>query len=102
LLSEAPHAGETTPARFVVSKDGRPIDRVQPYLDADGHLVALREHDQAFLHTHPEGEPGGSGPIEFGVEYPTAGNYRLFLQFRHAGEVRTAEFTQTAEASHGD
>jgi hypothetical protein len=102
LLSEEPQAGETTPVRFVVSKDGRRVDGVQPYLDADGHLVALREHDQAFLHTHPEGEPGGAGPIEFGVEYPTAGDYRLYLQFRHAGEVRTAEFTQTAGASHGD
>jgi hypothetical protein len=73
---------------------------VEPYLDADGHLVALREHDQAFLHTHPEGEPGGRGPIEFGVEYPTAGTYRLFLQFKHDGRVRTAAFTQTVEDSH--
>ena len=102
LLGEPPRAGETAPVRFVVRKDGRRVGRVQPYLGAAGHLVALREHDQAFLHTHPEGEPGDGGPIEFGVEYPTAGDYRLYLQFRHAGAVRTAEFTQTAKASHGD
>jgi hypothetical protein len=76
------------------------VDAVEPYLGADGHLVALREHDQAFLHTHPEGEPGGPGPIEFGVEYPTAGRYRLFLQFKHAGEVHTAEFTQEVGDEH--
>ena len=77
-----------------MSRDGERVEEVQPYLGADGHLVALREGDQAFLHTHPEGEPGGSGPIRFQVEYPTAGRYRLYLQFRHGGKVHTAEFTR--------
>jgi hypothetical protein len=97
------HAGETVPVRFTVSRDGEELEGVEPYLGADGHLVALREGDQAFLHTHPEGEAGGSGPIAFDVEYPSAGRYRLFLQFRHGGEVRTAEFTQVVEPadSHG-
>ena len=94
LDSTAPSSGSTTPARFTVMKDGRELDSVEPYLGADGHLVALREHDQAFLHTHPQGEPGGPGPISFAVEYPSAGRYRLFLQFKHDGEVRTAAFTQ--------
>jgi len=99
LRGAEPRAGETAPIRFVVSRDGERVAGVEPYLDADGHLVALREHDQAFLHTHPEGEPGGDGPIEFGVEYPTAGAYRLFLQFKHDGRVRTAAFTQIVEGS---
>ncbi|MDQ3728705.1 MAG: hypothetical protein M3355_03850, partial [Actinomycetota bacterium] len=113
LDSAAPSSGSINPARFTVSKDGRKLDSVEPYLGADGHLVALREHDQAFLHTHPQGEPGGRGPISFAVEYPSAGRYRLFLQFKHGGEVRTAAFTQevtgagagsdasTEEADHG-
>ena len=89
--------------------DPEPLPPVAGTAGADGHLVALREHDQAFLHTHPEGKPGGRGPISFQVEYPSAGRYRLFLQFKHAGEVRTAAFTRevtgssavTEEASHG-
>ncbi|HEX2128474.1 MAG TPA: hypothetical protein VHF58_04600 [Solirubrobacterales bacterium] len=81
--------------QFSISRNGREIGAVEPYLGADGHLVALREHDQAFLHVHPEGEPGGRGPISFGIEYPSPGNYRLFLQFKHNGEVRTAAFTQS-------
>jgi hypothetical protein len=86
--------------RFTVARDGRPVEDVEPYLGADGHLVALREGDLAFLHTHPAGETGG--PIEFGVEYPSLGRYRLFLQFKHDGEVRTAAFTQEVddESSH--
>jgi hypothetical protein len=85
--------------RFTITRDGQELDSVEPYLGADGHLVALREHDQAFLHTHPEGTPGGRGPISFRVEYPSAGRYRLFLQFKHAGEVRTAAFTQRVTGS---
>ena len=85
-------SGEGEEAVFTVTRDGRPVGDVEPYLGADGHLVALREGDLAFLHTHPEGEPGV--PIEFGVEYPSPGRYRLFLQFKHGGEVRTAAFTR--------
>ena len=92
--SSTPQTGGTTDVEFTVSRGGRPVESVEPYLGADGHLVVLREHDQAYLHTHPEGEAGGPGPITFGVEYPSAGRYRLFLQFRDAGEVRTASFTQ--------
>ena len=99
--SAEPRAGTSTPVRFAVSRDGRRIEGVEPYLGADGHLVALREHDLAFLHTHPEGEPGGPGPISFEVEYPTPGNYRLFLQFKDEGRVRTAAFTQVVDGDRG-
>lgn len=93
LDSDPPSAGGVTELRFTVNRGGRELRSVEPYLGAGGHLVALREHDLAFLHTHPL-SAGGSAPVEFGVEYPSAGRYRLFLQFRHRGEVRTAAFTQ--------
>ncbi len=110
LRSPPARSGATAPVRFTIRRDGRRLASVQPYLGADGHLVALRAGDQAFLHVHPEGEAGGSGPISFGVEYPTPGRYRLFLQFRHADRVRTAAFTQEVTAgsepvggsSHGE
>jgi hypothetical protein len=89
-----PEAGEGTPVEFSVTRNGEPVDGVQPYLGADGHLVVLREGDLAFLHAHPQGELGGSGPIVFDVDYPSAGAYRMFLQFRHRGEVHTAAFTE--------
>ena len=95
--SARPHAGGETAVEFRVLREGVPLEGVEPYLGADGHLVALREHDQAFLHTHPEGEPGGSGPISFRVSYPSPGAHRLFLQFKDGGEVRTAAFTQVVE-----
>ena len=84
-----------------VAKDGRPVTNLEPYLGAYGHLVALRSGDVAYLHVHPEGEPGDgtttAGPtIEFAASVPSAGTYRLYLDFLHDGVVRTAEFTATA------
>ncbi len=90
--------GQASPLTLIVSKDGRPVSDLQPYLAAYGHLVALREGDLAYLHVHPDGAPGDgrtpAGPeIRFVTEVPSAGTYRLFLDFQHADVVRTAEFT---------
>ena len=90
--------GQASPVVLTVSRDGLPVTDLQPYLAAYGHLVALREGDLAYLHVHPDGAPGDGvtrpGPqIEFVAEVPTAGSYRLFLDFQHNGVVRTAEFT---------
>ncbi|MDF5752475.1 hypothetical protein [Spongiactinospora sp. TRM90649] len=83
------------PARFTLSvaKDGKPVTDLEPYLGAFGHLVALRNGDLAYLHVHPD-ESAKPGPdITFHTEVPSAGDYRLFLDFKHEGEVRTADFT---------
>ena len=93
-------AGESSPLTATVSRRGEPVTDLQPYLGAYGHLVALREGDLAYLHVHPE--QAGAGPeIPFVAEVPSAGRYRLFLDFRHGGTVRTAAFTLHAgEAGH--
>jgi hypothetical protein len=80
------HAGEESELRFDVTHAGEQIE-TEPYLGAGGHLVALREGDLAYLHVHP-----GDG-LSFMSELPSAGRYRLFLQFKHEGAVRTAPFT---------
>jgi hypothetical protein len=105
-LSGSPKAGESTELTFSVSRDGKPVDDVQPYLGAYGHLVALRASDLAYLHVHPMGEPGDGttpeGPqIAFGSTIPTNGDYRLFLDFKHKDVVRTAEFTVSVHGSTG-
>lgn len=98
--------GEASELTLTVSRDGRPVTDLQPYLAAYGHLVALRVGDLGYLHVHPEGQPGdgatAAGPgITFLAVAPTPGTYRLYLDFRHAGVVRTAEFTaRTADTAH--
>ena len=80
-------ADEESALTFDVTRDRRPVP-LQDYLGAKGHLVALRQGDLAFLHVHPD-----ANRLLFEATFPTAGLYRLFLQFRVAGEVHTAAFT---------
>jgi hypothetical protein len=90
LEAPAAPAGGETELRFAITRDGRPV-ATEPYLGAGGHLVALREGDLAFLHVHPD---DATGDPTFATRFPTAGRYRLFLQFKDQGRVRTAAFTR--------
>lgn len=97
-LSGTPKTSEASMLALSVSRDGQPVDDLQPYLGAYGHLVAVRASDLAYLHVHPMGEPDDgtttSGPdIAFHTTFPSAGAYRLFLDFQHGDVVRTATFT---------
>jgi hypothetical protein len=103
-LHGTPEPGRTAELTLEISRNGVPVTDLQPYLGAYGHLVALRQGDLAYLHVHPDGAPGdgrtAAGPrVTFFAEVPSAGTYRLYLDFRHGGVVHTAEFT--LEAGHG-
>jgi hypothetical protein len=97
LKSDDAYAGEDAELEFAVTRGGEQV-AVEPYLGADGHLVALREEDLAYLHVHPiEDEHGDDrhtrpGGIHFETEFPSAARYTLFLQFKHGGRVHTAQF----------
>jgi hypothetical protein len=100
-------AGEHSMIALSVARHGRLVTDLQPYLGAYGHLVALRAGDLAYLHVHPDGEPGDGetmpGPdIAFGAEVPSAGSYHLYLDFKHNGVVRTAQFEVDASAEHDE
>ncbi len=96
-LAGSPVAGRESELVFSVSRAGQPVTALKPYLGAYGHLVSLRDGDLAYLHTHPAGrvEEGRTGgpDIAFSTTFPTVGTYRLFLDFRVGGTVRTAAFT---------
>ncbi len=88
-------AGEEAQLTFRVTREGRPVRDLEPYLGAYGHLVALHAPDLAYSHVHPNGTDRGSGAITFDTELHRDGAYRLFLQFQTDGRVHTAAFTQT-------
>ena len=95
-LSGTPSAGASSEVTLTVTKDGQPVTDLEPYLGAFGHLVALRAGDLAYLHVHPieDVDGGGGGPdVSFGIDVPSPGDYRLFFDFAHDGEVHTADFT---------
>lgn len=99
-------AGRETRMTFSVGRDGRPFEALEPYLGAKGHLVALREGDLGYLHVHPleggaerEHEDGSTSDeaheseVPFMATFPTPGTYRLFLQFKTDGQIRTVDYT---------
>jgi hypothetical protein len=105
-LDGSPVVGRQTELTFTVTKNGRNVEDLQPYLGAFGHLVSLRAGDLAYLHTHPaeeahEAERGGP-EVRFGTEFPTPGSYRLFLDFQVDGAVRTAAFTVAVPEAASD
>ena len=77
---------------FEVRTDGAIVTDLQPYLGAAGHLIALRTDDLAYAHVHPL-DGSGAGTVRFEATLPSAGRYRLFLDFQHGGTVHTAAFT---------
>ncbi|HEY3482474.1 MAG TPA: hypothetical protein VGL02_26585 [Streptomyces sp.] len=92
--------GRSSRLTATVTQDGRDVTDLQPYLGAYGHLVALRGGDLGYLHVHPDSTTAGP-QVTFVAEVPSAGTYRLFLDFRHGGTVHTAEFTAaTGEGAH--
>jgi hypothetical protein len=91
LEAGTPTPGTGSSLRFRINRGGREVEDLEPYLGALGHLVGLREGDLAYLHVHPTG--GACAQIEFHTVFPSQGRYRMFLQFAHAGAIRTAAFT---------
>jgi hypothetical protein len=87
------HAQDGASLVFDISREGRPVENLAPYLGALGHLVVLRAGDLAFLHVHPEAEEGSGPNIAFRATFPSEGQYRLFLQFAYANQVHTVAFT---------
>ena len=88
-LHGTPKVGDAE-LQFSITRAGQAVT-TEPYLGAAGHLVAIRSGDLAYLHVHPHDEGGPT--ITFTTAFPTAGTYRLFLDFAHEGLVRTAAFT---------
>lgn len=88
LTEGASRAGAESQLSFTVTRGSKPV-ALQPYLGPQGHLVALREGDLAFLHVHPDADR-----LRFMAQFPSAGRYRLFLQFQTEGRIHTAAFTQ--------
>lgn len=91
-LTASPHAGIETQMSFLITRDGHSV-RLDPYVGARGHLVALRVGDLAYSHVHPSDAQNANSALQFMSEFETAGAYRLFLQFNAGGAVHTAPFT---------
>jgi hypothetical protein len=76
---------------------------VEPYMGMAAHAVAVRDDGSVFVHLHPMGTTPSMGTMpmvttempgafEFPWAFPKAGRYRVWVQFKRAGVVRSAAF----------
>jgi hypothetical protein len=90
--------------RFTDARTDAPINDLEKYLGAFGHLVILNEDMTEYVHAHPreETQPDPNAPVNGGPEVlfdaliPRPGRYRAWLQFQRKGVLSTVTFTFAA------
>ncbi|CAH1200142.1 hypothetical protein PAECIP111891_01500 [Paenibacillus allorhizoplanae] len=65
-----------------------PVTNLQPYLGSVGHVVAISEDGNDFVHVHPTDSAATSGPTAaFKIVFPSKGIYKIWGQFQQNNEV---------------
>lgn len=89
-----PVAGVANRLGFHILYGGQRIAEPDRHFIVPGHLVALRASDLALFHGRPfDTADAGLPALNFALELPDAGLYRLFLQFTYGGRERVVGFT---------
>ncbi len=85
---------ETTLAfSFKDAKTGKPVQDMEPYLGAAGHVVIISSDLKHYLHVHPkEGQTAGPEAL-FAATFPAPGLYKVWGQFQRHGDQFTASYT---------
>lgn len=97
---------------------GKPATDLEPYMGMAGHAEFLSHDRTVFAHVHPEGSvamaalalanpspqsdsmanmPHISSEVSFPYGFPKAGDYRMFIQVKRAGQVQTGVFDVKVE-----
>jgi hypothetical protein len=81
---------------------GAPVEDLEPYLGATGHLLFVSADLAIASHSHPVAEISARGgpTVVFQVLFPRAGEYRIWVQFQRRSEVLTAPFTVAVRARY--
>ena len=125
------YAGREAVFTYTISRKGRDVTDLEPYLGAIGHLAIVSEDLKHFVHSHPLGEAhGGRGDhedeehggghhnehaehggvaagsdrsvVSFHARFPEAGLYKSWAQFKHYGRILTVPFVIDARPAAHD
>lgn len=78
---------------FTLTRGGRPVTDLEPFLGAMGHLVMISEDRAAYVHSHPLETSATIGPrVEFKTRFERTGIYKAWGQFQRRGRVLTVPF----------
>ena len=91
--------GEAVMTKLSISKDGQPVDFLEPVMGAFAHMVGFYEDYETIAHIHPMGkEPTemaqrGGPVLSFHIESEKAGYLKLFAQVQIGGKQVFAPFS---------
>jgi hypothetical protein len=77
---------------FTDEKTGEPITDLELYLGAVGHVVAIDQSMEQFIHIHPLNWASSGPKAVFGVSFPKTGMYKLWGQFQRGGQTFLVPF----------
>ena len=89
-------AGSTLNLAVSFNKNGQTYKNLQTYLGALGHMVVLGPNLE-FIHAHATSEDVANqvGLVTFAVNFPSAGQYMLYLQTQANNQVNTTDYKVT-------
>jgi hypothetical protein len=75
-------------------RDGndRPIADLQPWMGELGHLLILSADGTGLVHSHVDRSESRGTRVVFSAQFPSAGVYKGWGQFKRHGEVKTLPF----------
>ncbi len=88
----------TLRVRLKDAATGTPVEDIEPYLGAAGHLMIIHEDGSTVVHSHPHEDAKTAalvkkGEVLFTARFPKPGRYVAYAQFQRGGEVKTLGFT---------
>ena len=108
-------AGEETVLTLSVRDAGGAVATVEPYMGMAAHVIIASHDHNVFAHLHPSGSismaalqklsgtadhathESMEGRVDVPYAFPQAGAYRMWVQVKRAGQVRTAAFDVIVE-----
>lgn len=84
-----------TSLSFALTRGGKAVNDLKPYLAAFGHVVVLKQGSpEIYMHLHPGTVADESkGVIPFTATFTTAGRYTAFAEFKIGKDVLTFPIT---------
>lgn len=96
LSKEKLKAGKMAMLSYTVSRNDGTNPDVTPYLGANAHVIAVSPDGSDLIHAHPmDGNNSSTGMIH--VTFPTAGDYRIWVQVIDAGILKTVPLSVTVQ-----
>lgn len=97
MIPDRAVAGARTSLRFRLT----PLEGLETYLGAWGHMLAASGDLIEMIHGHPASTTdvaSGAKELEFSMAFPRAGVYRVWVQFQRLGTVNTVAFNIPVES----